>query len=237
MKKVAVLQSNYIPWKGYFDIIHDVDLFLLYDEVQYTKNDWRNRNKIMTPQGPRWITLPCGYNLNKTIREVTFNPEIDWQKQHFDLIKRNYKDAPHFKKYKDFFEYVYLEAQWEYLHDLNKYLIHEICEQFLGIKTKLDVSENFFSEGVKQKKLLSLLESVGTSYYVSGPAAQSYIVPEEFARHGIEVVFKDYAGYPEYPQLHGQKFDHHVSIIDLLFNVGEDAPYYIWGHREGKRTE
>ncbi len=233
MRSIAVLQSNYIPWKGYFDIMHDVDVFLLYDEVQYTKNDWRNRNKIVTPHGTKWLTLPCGYNFNKSIKDVYFNDQIDWQTAHFGAIKRNYSGAPHFKKYIDFFEHVYMERKWQYLHELNRFLITHIAQEFLGITTVLDDSENFFSEGVKQAKLLSLLKSVGTDIYVSGPSAQDYIDVDEFELEGIKVIFKDYSDYPEYPQLYGN-FDHNVSIIDLLFNTGDDAPYFIWGHREGK---
>lgn len=101
--RLAVLQSNYIPWKGYFDLIHDVDLFLFYDEVQYTKNDWRNRNKIKTENGLKWLTLPCGYDLNRRIYEVKIKSEIDWRNQHYSILRQTYKKAPYYKNTTNFY--------------------------------------------------------------------------------------------------------------------------------------
>lgn len=230
--KLAVLQSNYIPWKGYFDIIHDVDLFLFYDEVKYTKNDWRNRNIIKTSAGLQWVTLPCGKNYHIPIDEVRFNDSIDWQRKHYQEIERAYGNAPYYEKYKEFLQYVYLERKWEYLFELNRFLIEQISAEFLGIKTKFADSRKYHSEGVKAQKLLSLIQSTQADIYISGPAARDYIDEAEFNEKGITVVWKDYSGYPEYPQQFGA-FEHKVSILDLLFNVGEDAPYYIWGWRQG----
>ena len=234
MKKVAVLQSNYIPWKGYFDIINDVDLFLFYDEVQYTKNDWRNRNKILTPRGPQWLTLPCGYNIQRKINEVKFNPSINWQQIHYQSLRQNYFRAPFFRQYKDFLEYVYMDQKWEYLYELNRFLITNIARNFLGIGTIMESSDGYYSEGKKSQKLLSLLKTAGTDTYITGPAAKNYLDEEAFRREGIRVVWKDYSTYPEYRQMQSP-FTHYVSILDLLFNTGPDAPYYIWGYREGQK--
>ncbi len=229
--RLAVLQSNYIPWKGYFDLIHDVDLFLFYDEVQYTKNDWRNRNKIKTENGLKWLTLPCGYDLNRRIYEVKIKSEIDWRNQHYSILRQTYKKAPYYKKYDEFLHYIYLEKEWEYLYELNRYLIKHIAKEFLGITTKFDDSRNYQSNGKKEKKLFELVKSAGADTYVSGLAAKAYLQPDDYQKEGIEIVWKDYHGYPVYEQFFG-KFCHEVSILDLLFYVGDDAPYYIWGWRE-----
>jgi hypothetical protein len=233
IKKLAVLQSNYIPWKGYFDIIHDVDLFVFYDEVKYTKNDWRNRNIIKTNTGLKWITLPCGKNYNLSIDEVRFNKEVNWQKEHYTLLEASYRDTPYYKKYIDFLHYIYCEKEWDYLYELNRYLIVHISREYLGITTEFADSKSFFSEGTKAEKLLSLIKNTGADYYLSGPAAKDYISEEDFARIGVELAWKDYSGYPQYPQSYGS-FEHGVSILDLLFHVGEAAPDYIWEWRKGK---
>lgn len=230
MKKVAVLQSNYIPWKGYFDIIHDVDLFIFHDDLQYTKNDWRNRNKIKTPQGTKWLSIPVGTNEHRLIDEVRMPSDKSWQKKHYLMLKQNYSKTPFFKKYDDFLKDAYLERKWEYLYELDRYMIETISRDFLKIDTKFACSRDLFTEGAKHEKLLSLLKSAKADYYLSGPAAKDYIIAEDYAKAGIELHWKDYSGYPEYTQLYGE-FTHNVSILDLLFHVGDKAPYYIWGWR------
>lgn len=227
MKKVAVLQSNYIPWKGYFDIIHDVDEFIFYDEVQFTKSDWRNRNKIVTPQGEIWLTVPVGSNENRLIVDVRM-PDSGWQRKHFATLEMAYHKARFYHEYEEFLRYVYLERQWEYLYELNRFLIEHISREYLGITTKFTDSREYPTHGVKHEKLLSLVKAAGADVYVSGPAAKDYIVAEDYDRAGIRLVWKDYSQYPEYQQL-GKQFTHNVSILDLLFNVGKYAPEYIWG--------
>jgi uncharacterized protein Usg len=233
MKKIAVLQSNYLPWKGYFDIIHDVDMFIFYDDVQYTTRDWRNRNKIKTMNSELWLSVPV---VNKSKREqLIFETSTDnaqnWQKKYFSTISQNYSKAPHYKKYEDFLHYVYIEAQWDNLSVLNQHLIKTISRDFLGIETNFDDSRNYNVSDSKHEKLLNLVKATGANIYVSGPAAKDYIVEQDYKNVGIEIIWKDYSGYPEYPQLHDE-FSHNVSILDLLFNTGDNAPYYIWGWRE-----
>lgn len=232
MKKVAVLQSNYIPWKGYFDIIHDVDLFIFYDEVQYTKGDWRNRNKIYTSDGLKWLSVPVIGGRETTIDEVK-TADKKWQKIHFNSIQANYAHAPYWKSYKDFFENAYLEKEWDYLYQLNRYMIETISKDFLGIKTEFADSRNFQSHGQKHEKLLNIVKASGAEYYLSGPAAKDYIIETDYRSAGIELAWKDYSGYPEYKQMHSP-FEPFVSIIDLLLNVGDDTPYYIWGWRNSQ---
>lgn len=228
--RLAILQSNYIPWKGYFDIIHDVDLFLFYDEVQYTTNDWRNRNQILTPNGLTWLTIPCGRDIKRRICDVKIKNEFGWQIQHYRMLQQYYKRAPFFKKYKDFLEYIYLERKWDYLFELNRFMIEHISKDYLGIDTEFGDSRDYFSKGVKAEKLFSLVRSTNADVYVSGPAAKDYMDLQPYHDAGIEVIWKDYSGYPEYAQGTGT-FHHNVSILDLLFYTGDDAPYYIWEWR------
>ncbi len=229
MKKLAAIQSNYIPWKGYFDIIHDVDEFIFYDDVQYTIRDWRNRNKILTPQGEVWLSVPVGANEHRLIVDVRINDSA-WQRKHFKTLEMAYHKAPFWRRYEEFLRYVYLERQWTYLYELNRFLIEHISRDFLGITTKFSDSRDYPTHGVKHEKVLSLVKSVKADLYLVGPAAKDYIVAEDYARAGIELVWKDYSNYPEYPQ-RGKNFTHYVSILDLLFNVGDAAPWYIWGWR------
>ena len=232
---LAIDQPNYIPWKGYFDIIHDVDLFVFYNDVQYTTRDWRNRNKILTPNGEKWLTVPVGNDTRRLIYEVEM-ADTSWQKNHFDTIRFAYGKAPYFKKYADFLEEVYLKREWKYLYELDQYMTVHIAQDFLGLKTRFADSRDYTTHGVKHEKLLSLIESVGNvSVYESGPAAKNYMIEQDYINEGIEIRWKSYAGYPEYPQ-NSDVFTHQISILDLLFHVGEEAPYYIWGWREDARA-
>lgn len=230
MKRVAVLQSNYIPWKGYFDIIHDVDEFIFYDEVQFTKNDWRNRNQIITPQGKVWLSVPVGSNENRLILDVEIK-DSKWQKKHYQTLEMAYHKAPYWKQYEEFLRYVYLERRWKYLYELNRFLIEHISRDYLHIDTKFSDSRDYMTHGIKHEKLLSLVLEAKADVYVSGPAAKDYIIIEDYIRKNVKLIWKDYSGYPEYPQL-GENFTHNVTIFDLLFNVGEDAPHYIWRWRQ-----
>lgn len=231
MKTVVILQSNYIPWRGYFDLIHDADLFIFYDDVQFTKNDWRNRNKIKTTQGAEWITVPVGTDKDRLICEVAIK-DASWQVKHWKTIQHNYGKCPHFGRYQAFFEDVYLVRKWINLSELNQHLICTISRDLLGIPTEFRDSRGFHASGHKLDRLLELVTKAGADRYISGPAAKDYIEPSRFADAGIDLVWKDYSGYPEYPQRF-PPFEHGVSILDLLFNVGPDAPWYIWGWRDG----
>jgi hypothetical protein len=229
MKKVAIIQSNYIPWKGYFDVIHDVDLFIFLDDVQYTVRDWRNRNKIKTAQGLRWLTVPVGADRNRLIHEVEIADD-GWNKTHWETLRQNYSKTPHFKLYGEFFEQVYLGTKWEKLSELNQYLIKKISRDFLGIETEFIDSRDLNASRSKQDRLIDLLLKTGADYYLSGPAARDYINEKGFADAGIELQYKDYSGYPEYPQPY-PPFEHGVTVLDLLFNCGPSSVDFIWGWR------
>lgn len=224
-KKVGVLQSNYLPWKGYFDLISKVDLFIFHDDLQYTKNDWRNRNLIKTPNGTKWITIPCGTNEKRLINEVEIK-DSSWQKKHWNLIKSNYQKAPYFNLYKSFFEDFYLHKNWTNLSELNKYLIQEISTNYLNLtKTVFDDSKKHEITSSKGDRVIELLKKVNATHYISGPAAKNYISDSIFEKNGIKISWMNYSNYSEYNQLHGP-FQHQTSIIDLLFNLGENSKKY-----------
>src|SRR5438874_1056701 len=174
MKRVAVLQSNYIPWKGYFDIIHDVELFVFYDDVQYTKNDWRNRNRVKTANGVQWLTIPTGADLNRQICDVRISDQ-HWAAKHWKTVRQAYSPTPYFRRYEDFFEDVYLGKRWESLSELNQFLITSIARDHLGLSTQFADSRDFSVEGAKFERLLNLLVELDADVYVSGPSARSYM--------------------------------------------------------------
>lgn len=223
MKKIAILQSNYIPWKGYFDLIAAVDEFIFYDEVQYTKNDWRNRNIIKSPTGNQWLTVPTGQNIDRRICDVSIDAR--WQIKHLKTLKGNYSRASQYKEVIDWIESLYMGQQFSNLSNLNQFFIKEIC-QYLGIATKLSNSWDYGLIDGKNERLIDLCIKSDASTYISGPSAKNYIDTELFLKSGIEVSWFDYSGYPEYSQLWGE-FTHGVSIIDLIFNCGSESPKYM----------
>jgi len=229
MKKVAVLQSNYIPWKGYFDLISQVDEFIFYDDVKYSYGDWRNRNKIKTPDGLLWLSVPVGKPHNRLICDINLENE-SWQCAHWQTISQFYGKAPFFDEYRKFFEDFYLNEKHGNLSDMNIDLIKRICAEILGIKTSFKDSREFNLQGKKEERLLELLSKAKADRYVSGPAAKDYIIEEHFEEKHIELEWMDYSGYPEYKQLFGE-FEHGVSILDLIFNVGKDSAFYVYGWR------
>lgn len=224
MKKVAILQSNYIPWKGYFDMIAAVDEFILFDDVQFTKNDWRNRNKIKTPQGVEWISIPVGQNINRRIRDVDLPNDI-WQKKHWKSLVSNYGRAAHFNAIAAWLKPMYCSRSYTHLSQMNRCFIEAMCT-YLGIRTIITNSWDYNLLDDKTERLVDICTQAGGTEYVSGPAAKNYIEENIFKERGIKLSWFEYTGYSEYPQLWG-KFTHEVSILDLLFNCGTDAPQYM----------
>lgn len=226
MKKIAIVQSNYIPWKGYFDMIASVDEFILFDDMQYTRRDWRNRNQIKTPQGVQWLTVPVKVKgkYYQTIRETEIEG-TDWAKSHWKALAQNYRRAPHFEEIGAWLEPYFLSATYTHLSILNRTLIEAICG-YLNISTKISNSWEYDLQPGKTERLVSLCEQAGGTEYVSGPAARDYIQSELFTERDITLSWFDYSGYPEYPQLWGE-FTHGVTILDLLFNCGNDAPRFM----------
>ena len=233
MKRVAILQSNYLPWKGVFDMINQVDIFVFLEDVQYTKRDWRNRNKILSNSGSRWITVPVKNKGRKgqLIQDVRVDISQNWQYIHYNTFQMNYGRAPYFKKYKWIIEDIYMDKKWVNLSKLNIYSTKLIAKE-LGINTEFIASTSLDVKGTKDDRLIAICKKLNADYYLSGPAAKDYIISSKFEQEGLELDYIKYE-YPKYKQLH-EPFTHYVTILDLIFNVGPDAPYYIWGWRENR---
>jgi hypothetical protein len=227
--KVAIIQSSYIPWKGYFDVIHDVDEFIFLDDVQFTTRDWRSRNRIKTADGTHWLTVPAGANRNRLICEVTLN-DPGWQEKHWKTLCHSYSRAPFFRQYAPFFEELYLGQTWRNLSHMNQTMTQRIAHEMLGIRTVFTDSRSYAAQGAKLDRIIDLLRLSGATSYLSGPLAMDYLEPQKFETLGITLQLKDYSDYPTYAQLY-QPFEHTVSVLDLIFNTGPQAPEYIWGHR------
>ena len=227
--RVGVIQSNYLPWKGYFDIIHDVDLFVFYDDIQYTKNDWRNRNRVKTPSGPAWLTIPAGRDQRRRICDVEL-PKDSWSRRHWRTLAQNYRGTPFFARYRDFLEDIYLSRRFTHLSELNQFLIRHIAREVLGMTTRFADSRDYDLHGERMDRLQDLLLKVGATCYVSGPSARQYLDETSLREASIDLVYKDYSGYPEYAQPF-PPFVHEVSILDLLFCCGPDSARPIWGWR------
>jgi hypothetical protein len=222
MKKVAIIQSNYIPWKGYFDLIAFVDEFIILDDIQYTRRDWRNRNQIKTPQGVQWLTVPVKVKgrYHQTIRETEIDGS-EWAAEHWKSLAQFYARAPHFKSVAAWLEPLYLTQQHTHLSPMNRRFMEAICS-FLGIRTVLSNSWDYELKDDRLERLAHMVTQAGGTEYVTGPAARDYMDETVFSAHGIKLTWFSYDGYPEYPQRWGA-FTHHVSILDLLFNAGKDA--------------
>lgn len=225
MKKIAILQSNYIPWKGYFDLINIVDEFILYDEVQYTKNDWRNRNNIKTSQGIQWLTIPVRQESLEQKIEETKITDKKWNVKHWRTISQNYSKAKYFKEYKDIFEELYLTSDDEYLSQINYKFIVAV-NKILGIDTKILWSNEYELSGGQTERLINLCKQANATHYLSGPAAKDYFDEDLAKKENIKVEWMDYSGYKEYEQQH-PPFEHGVSILDLIFNEGSNATKFL----------
>lgn len=221
-KRIAIVQSNYIPWKGYFDLINMVDEFILLDEVQYTRRDWRNRNKIKTPSGPAWLSIPVEVKgrYQQKISE-TLVSDSTWPRQHWNSLLHCYAQAAYFKHYQEQFALLYLNCHERKLSDVNLRFLRAICD-ILNIKTTISWSSDYdLTDGINQR-LIDLCRQAGATRYLSGPTAQNYLDETAFAEAGIEVAYMDYAGYREYKQLF-PPFTHEVSVLDLIFNEGPES--------------
>lgn len=225
-KTVAIVQSNYIPWRGYFDLVNSVDEFILYDDMQYTRRDWRNRNAIKSPNGVIWLTIPVQVK-GKYFQKIKDTAVADdkWPRDHWNAIVHNYSKACYFSEYRDLFQNLYSGSHEKSLSQINYRFISAIC-RILGIKTTISSSMDYDLTGNKTERLVNLCKQSGATDYLTGPAAKAYVDEELFAQEGISVSYIDYAGYLEYGQLY-PPFEPLVSIVDLVFNQGPSATKYM----------
>jgi len=221
MTKIAILQSNYIPWKGVFDLINQVDKFVFFDDVQFTKRDWRTRNKIKSPNGEIWLTVPVKKAPRGTkIYEIEISQEEDWQTKHYQSFKHSYSKTPYYDQYHYLLEEIYLKRKWKMLSEFNIFTTKLLCKA-LGVETEFYNSVELEVDGAKDDRLIQICQAVKGDFYISGPAAKDYIVNEKFKREGIRLAYINYE-YPEYEQKFGS-FNHFVTVLDVLFNCGEGS--------------
>jgi hypothetical protein len=226
MKKIVITQSNYIPWKGYFDAIAIADEFVIYDDMQYTRRDWRNRNLIKTAKGVKWLTIPVEVKgkFFQKIRETKVS-DGNWNKVHWNVLNQTYSKSNCFKEVKDFVQELYMTVNSEYLTDINLHFLKGISD-YLGIETQFKFSSEFVLKEERTERLLDIcLKLNGTDYY-SGSAAKGYMNEQIFYDSGINIHYFNYAGYCEYEQLH-PPFEHGVTILDLIFNEGDKAATFL----------
>jgi WbqC-like protein len=224
---VVILQPSYIPWRGYFDQIRRADLFVFYDDIQYDKHGWRNRNQIKTHQGKQWLTIPVhtkGVTQGVPIKDVRIDWSKPWAKSHLKSITISYSKALCFKEYLPFVESLY-ERHDEFLADFTIETSIMLARTLGFTSTKfIRSSELSGIEGQKTDRVINILKQVGATHYLCGPSASSYMEPEKFDLAGITFEYMQY-NYPEYPQLY-PPYDPFVSILDLLFMIGNDACKY-----------
>ena len=224
-KTIAILQSNYIPWKGYFDLINLVDEFVIYDDVQFTKHDWRNRNLIKTQQGLQWLTIPVRQEKLAQLIKDTKITDKRWPRKHWASLCQNYSKAKYFPKYRNIFEELYSSIDFESLSEVN-YLFITVINEILGINTQITCSSEFGIVDGQTERLLNICKQSGATDYLSGPAAKEYFDCALAERENIKISWMDYDKYPEYKQLY-QPFEHGVTILDLLFNLGPHTKHYM----------
>lgn len=235
MKKIAVLQSNYIPWKGVFDLINSVDEFIIYDDVQFTKNDWRNRNKIKTHTGLLWLTIPIQHTHGFQDIKDTIVANHDWCETHWKTIHQFYTKAPYFEFYAQEIEETYEEcSQLDHLSLINM-RFYQLINRFLSIPTPMSWSMDYDLKAIDaNRRLIELCQKAGATHYLTGPSAKDYIDTKIWTKNQIEIEYFSYQGYPEYPQLFGP-FEHQVSVLDLLINTGPNAPQYLLSFPDEKK--
>jgi hypothetical protein len=226
---VVILQPSYIPWRGYFDQIRRADLFVFYDDVQYDKRGWRNRNLIKTPHGKKWLTIPVHSRGAQTdsipINHIKIAWDNSWNREHLKSLQHAYSKAPHFEHYLPFLNAIY-QRQDEFLADFTIESTIAIARELGNLHTRfMRSSELVGITGQKTDRLVEILQAVGATHYISGPSAKDYIENKKFESAGITLEYMEY-NYPEYPQLY-PPFDPYVSILDLLFMTGSEACNHI----------
>lgn len=227
--RCVILQPSYIPWRGYFDLIHRADVFVFYDDVQYDKGGWRNRNRIKTPLGTKWLTIPVRKR-GVVSRKIPINAisaaDEAWARKHLDALRRSYAEAPYFDG--EWLERMFASPP-PLLAEFTIATTIELAAR-LGIRdTRFVRSSELHATGRKTDRIIEVLRQVGATHYLTGLSASGYLEPHKFADAGIELEWMAY-DYPEYTQLY-PPFNPFVTVLDLLFMTGPEAPRYIWGER------
>ncbi len=230
---IGILQPGYLPWLGFFEQLYRSDVFVIYDDVHYDKEGWRNRNRIKTANGIQWLTVPVllKFSQKPLITDVSINNKTNWRKKHLAAIRQNYSKAHHFKEYIGVFEETY-GRDWEYLIDIDMHFINILAE-CLGLSHKKIVrSSTLGVQGTRIERLIRICEIFGADVFYEGASGKKYIDERDFLASGIKVEFQNYH-HPSYRQLYGD-FTPNLSVIDLLFNHGTESLGIITGNFKGE---
>lgn len=225
MSKVIITQPNYIPWKGYFSPMRNADYLVLYDDVQYTKGDWRNRNYLISHKGPELLTIPIKTKNNLT-QKINDAKILDnkWKLKHLNFIKYNYSKTKYFKKYYEIFEDIYVNINTESLSEVNYIFTKKIID-LLDIKIKILKSSELNIFGDRNERLVNICKFLNSTTYLSAPNSKCYLNENLFEQNNIKIVYHDYNNFKEYKQ-NWDGFEHKVSIIDMFFNLGDKTINY-----------
>ena len=224
--KIIITQSNYIPWKGYFDAISACDYFVIYDDMQYTRRDWRNRNLIKTNNGLQWLTIPVEVKgkFSQKINE-TIIADKNWNSKHLKILNATYAKAACYNDVKDWVDNLYLDCNVSLLTKINRYFLEAIM-QYLDISVQIKRSEEYELDEERNMRLINICKQLNANNYFTGAAAKEYLDEAAFAANGIAVHYIDNSGYKPYQQL-GSGFEHYVSMIDLIYNMGKQSRNYL----------
>lgn len=219
---IGILQPGYLPWLGFFEQLHRSDIFVIYDDVQYDKGSWRNRNRIKTANGVQWLTVPVRLNFgNRTlVHEVAIENAINWRKKHAESIRQNYSKSPFFTCYWPLFEEAF-DRQWALLIDLDIFFIERLAACLGLAGHRIIRSSTLNITGDRIGRLLAICSHFNANVFYEGAAGRNYINDRKFTDQGITVQYQHY-NHPTYTQLYG-KFVPYLSVIDLLFNHGEQS--------------
>lgn len=237
MKRISILQPGYLPWLGFFQQMERCDVFVLLDDVQFTKNDWRNRNRIKTATGVQWLTVPVLHKFGQTIKDTLIDNKSRWAKKHIQSLKTSYGKSTYFGSYFEEIE-KYYQREWKYLIDIDRELTAWFFNA-LKLKRELHVSSELnLASDDRQLRLIEICETLGCDVFYEGKSGRNYMDVQLFREKGIDVEFQDYA-HPFYTQLWTGKqgFISHLSIIDLLFNEGPDSLDILSGKKIVPRPE
>lgn len=226
MKTIAALQPGYLPWVGFFDLMKRSDLFVIEDNLKYTKQDWRNRNRIRTASGARYLTVPVRLPAEHLpINQVMIDNSTDWSRRHWNVLYENYHAAPYWSRYAALLSETY-KRTWERLIDLDLHLIDFLRSEFqittpIVLLSSLPVA---FGKD-KTQSLIDLVKAVGGHALLEGASGRRFIDEARFVQAGLDIRFQDYVCKPYRQQF--QPFLSHLSAIDLLLNEGPAGTEFI----------
>jgi hypothetical protein len=230
---VAIHQPQFLPWLGYFDKMRRADVFIILDNAQFKKNEWQNRNRIKMHAGWQWLTVPVIHHFGQLIRDVKINNHVNWKRKHINALQFHYKKTPFFDQYFQQLKTIY-DQDWEYLLDFNLALLNQI-DSWLNYNTQFKMSSDLDVNEEGTVRLVNLCKSLGAETYLSGAGAKDYLDFELFQKNQIEVIVQNY-GHPAYTQFsenhNGTNFVSNLSIIDLLFNCGQNSSAVLSGEKD-----